>query len=472
MPLILPGNVTSATAGAYEVANSLMIEGGDSASLSRTFGTPSDAKKWTFSTWYKSSTSGTGHIFGCGTSSQTGSGHSYIGIIPNFYAIYYDGSTHWNLISNSEHKDVSAWAHYIFVFDSANGTANSRIKQYVNGTEVTDIGTRTNPSVNYSTAYNNNSITHYIGARGQGGTGTGGQYFAETAFFDGQAYTPDDLGEFDDDTPTIWKPKDISGLTFGNNGFYLDYEDSGTLGNDVSGNNNDFTSNNLAATDQGTDSPTNNFATLNPLQATGIGAVFSEGNLFGEQGAANTYAARINSTIGVSAGKWYAEFKWVQISSSNTSSTVGVSYADIVTTTNPTTTDNGDVSLRMDRTLFNSSTEVSSSYTGSISNNDIIGIALDMDNKKVYFSLNGTWANSSDPANGTNSLAISASSSVETFMVFNCRPLDEYIQANFGSPVYSISSANSDANGYGSFEFSVPSGYYSLCTKNLAEFGG
>ncbi len=73
--------------------------------------------------------------------------------------------------------------------------------------------------------------------------------------------------------------KDVSGLTFGNNGFYLDFEDSSSLGNDAAGSNN-FTATNLATTDQSTDTCTNNFATLNPLNVpTSNAPTFSEGNL-------------------------------------------------------------------------------------------------------------------------------------------------------------------------------------------------
>ena len=102
---------------------------------------------------------------------------------------------------------------------------------------------------------------------------------AEVCFIDGQQLTPTSFGEFDEDSPTIWKPKDVSGLTFGNNGFYLDFENSSSLGADVSGNGNNFTLNNLTSIDQTTDTCTNNFATLNPLQTDHSGnTAFSEGN--------------------------------------------------------------------------------------------------------------------------------------------------------------------------------------------------
>jgi hypothetical protein len=88
-------------------------------------------------------------------------------------------------------------------------------------------------------------------------------YLAEFYQIDGQALSPTDFGEFDEDSG-IWKPIRYTG-SYGTNGFHLDFADSSSLGNDVSGNNNNFTTTNLASTDQTTDTPINNFATLNPL---------------------------------------------------------------------------------------------------------------------------------------------------------------------------------------------------------------
>jgi|TARA_R110001592_G_scaffold347503_1_gene641078 hypothetical protein len=482
---ILPANKLSS---GYDVANSLMIEGGDSASLSRTFGTPTNGKKWTFSTWHKSGTLGTRHMFGCGATNQTGAGHSYIGAIPNFYGIYYDGSsTIWNLISQAIHRDPSAWAHYMFVFDSANGTADNRLIQYVNGVrqiyyaDSYQDGLRTNPDQNYDTAWNSN-ITHYIGTRGQGGTGTGGQYFCETAFFDGQAYAPSNLGEFDENSPTMWKPKDFKDdLTFGNNGFYLEYKQTGTsanssgMGADTSGNDNHFTVTNLTAVDQNTDTCTNNFATFNPLASVIDAPTFTQGNLVIDINNAGKFGAE--SSIGVTQGKWYAEFKLV--ASSDNDMAVGVnSDRDMAADDNAVGFGSNSIGYRETGTLAVDGTD-DISYGNSYTVNDIVGIALDLDNNKLYFSKNGTFQASGDPtsgATGTGAKALAAASATELGAYFFNAGVHSASQngdwaANFGSPPYAISSGNTDGNGYGNFEYAPPAGYFALCTKNLNSFG-
>ena len=120
-----------------------------------------------------------------------------------------------------------------------------------------------------------------------------------------------------------------------------------------------------------------------------------------------------------------------------------------------------------------------SSYGDSYANNDIVGIAVDLTNNKLYFSKNGTWQNSGDPtsgATGTGAKSITDPASTTAganFICFNETRADNNRSCswNFGNPIAALSSGNADANGYGNFEYAPPSGYYSLCTKNLAEFG-
>ena len=101
-------------------------------------------------------------------------------------------------------------------------------------------------------------------------------------------------------------------------------------------------------------------------------------------------------------------------------------------------------------------------------------IALDRTNRKVYFGVNGTWGNSSDPANGTNGIDISSLVTGDTYFigVTNDTGASETVASfNFGNPSHSITSSQSDANGYGNFEYTVPTGYFALNTKNLAQYG-
>ena len=261
-------------------------------------------------------------------------------------------------------------------------------------------------------------------------------------------------------------------------GFYLDFEDSSALGNDVSGNNNDYTPNNLAATDQSTDTCTNNFPTLNSLDNYYAGGTFAEGNL--QVSTRNTGYSYNTATIGVATGKWYWEVKW---SAQPTGTTNQVEIGIAKRTVQSTAVWLGSVawtygyegnSGHVHVSNGNATESVSTTYSVG----DIISVAMDLDNLKIHFAKNGTYTNSSDAAGNSGGVTITApdSTSEDSGFYFPAfgdgnNNLVETGQFNFGSPPYSISSGNADGNGYGNFEYAVPSGYYALNTKNLSEFG-
>jgi hypothetical protein len=279
---------------------------------------------------------------------------------------------------------------------------------------------------------------------------------------DGQQLTPTSFGEFDSDT-NIWKPIDVSGLTFGTNGFYLDFENSGSLGADVSGNGNNFTVNNLTSIDQSTDTCTNNFATLNPLQMaqTNAGSL-SQGNLKLTANSGN-WTTQI-STIAVSSGKWFAQCKAISLSDVDFGG-VGVVSANQSTLAGligqGTTI---GVGYHSPGSLYQNN-NITSSYFPSFTNGDIIGIALDLDNETLQFYKNGSTAGSQ--------IDISSMIATSNYPIhIGCSGhSSSTLEMNYGSPAYSESGGNSDGNGYGNFSMSVPSGYYALNTKNLAEYG-
>ena len=285
--------------------------------------------------------------------------------------------------------------------------------------------------------------------------------------FDGQALDPTSFGEFDEDSG-IWKPIDVSGLTFGTNGFYLDFENSGSLGADVSGNGNNFTVNNLTAIDQTTDTPTNNFCTMNPLiTRSGTAATYSEGNL--KVVWSHSVNVPTMGTLGVQSGKWYYESKMFWGSNSY----IGITYDST-----PTNTDVTGYLLRQTGQKYDAFTGSGSSYTSALSSGDTVMIAFDADNGTLWFGVNGTWSNGATQTeieNGTTTNA--AFSSID--MSYIWLPMGKggissnaRIEANFGNPIYTISSGNSDGNSIGNFEYSVPSGFLSLCTANISEVLG
>ena len=468
MPFILGANTLST--GAYEVANSCRFDDGSSAKLTQTFGTPTTANKFTLSFWIKRSS------FQIGTNTQnilnteTGNLEEMIRFEEqdrlHIFLQNSAGAATASVKPSYQFRDPAAWYHIVIGVDTTQSTDTNRFKFWVNGSRLTAFTTTTYVSQNYTLRLNT-AVEHEFGVR-KGGAFLDA-YIAELVFIDGQQLDADQFGEYNEDSPTIWQPKDVTGLTFGNNGFYLDFEDSGDLGDDESGNSNDWTESGLAATDQSTDTCTNNFATWNPLFRKGTTTpAFAENNLKStfDDGGANEFAL---TTFGVSAGKWYAEVKWP--SNTGTAATA-TGILDMAYTG----TDDPNNAVTNAFGYFGSGTKnvsgTASSYGDSYADNDIIGIAIDMDNNKLYFSKNGTFQDSGDPTSGsTGTGAISIVSGV-TYGIFASDYNSQVAELNTGSPPFSISSGNSDANGYGNFEYSVPSGYLALCTKNLGSDGG
>jgi len=300
-------------------------------------------------------------------------------------------------------------------------------------------------------------------------------YMAEVALIDGTAYAASDFGEFNSDSPTIWQPKDISELTYGTNGFYLDFKDSADLGNDVSGNDNDLTTSGLAATDQMTDTPTNNFATGNPLYKQD--GTFSEGNL-AYTIAASDFDSAI-STFGAANGKWYFESKITATASGTTRNAFGICDARDA---NLVAEDEfGQASGRVGDTIGwtgLAGTQVykngSSEYAGTTyTTDDILSCAIDLDNGFVYLRKNAeAWMNSGDPTSGATGTGGVTITTGETYLFGNTAYGGAAFIMNYGNPPYANTSDAADANGYGRFELAPPSGYYAMCTKNLSEFGG
>jgi hypothetical protein len=361
-------------------------------------------------------------------------------------------------------RDFSAWYNVVVAFDTTQGTEANRIKIYINGTQQSLTEEASGyPTQNWDGIVNNSSYAHNMGYDPEGSAYFDG-YMAEVCFIDGTALDPTSFGEFDEDSG-IWKPIAVSGLTFGTNGFYLDFEDSAALGDDVSGNGNDFTVNNLTAIDQTTDTPTNNFITMNPLDNYYAASTFSEGNC--KMVTAGTPQTWNTSTFGVSSGKWYCEIKLTNDGSGG-SSLFGIADRPTVSATaelGELATTYAYLSSGNFRTNNTNTSNGVSSADG-----DIIGIALDLDSAQntISYYKNGTIIGSAQditaPVSGNYFIASSdwldGASDVCTY---------EY---NFGNPTFTISSGNTDGNGYGNFEYAVPSGYLSLCTANLSEVLG
>ena len=478
---ILGGN--GAVAGGYAIDNSLRFNDDDSAHLSRTPSSSSNRKTWTWSGWVKRSTLGTQQKFFVAGTSDSNRTMLYFET-DNTLRVYFRASgvdygrgsgSAVGQVSTAIFRDVSAWYHILVSVDLTASDASSplradanRLKFYVNGIQQTNDTSHT--FANFSLTQNTDTLVnhtneHSIGLQGNDNTGDFDGYMAEVYLIDGTAKSPTDFGEFDSDSG-IWKVKEYDG-SYGTNGFKLNFSDSGSLGADSSPNSNSFTPSNLSATDQTTDTPTNNFCTLNPNDNYWANSTFSEGNC--KMVTAGSGYGYPRSTMGISSGKWYFEAKASNLS--------GNLFVGIVSTTGTGTEQevgnkSNDYGYKFTSGAIRENT-VETSYGNSLGTSDILGVGIDLDNNKLYFSKNGTWQNSANPETNTGGFSITAPSSTLLGEYFASASdinssNSSTVAFNFGNPAFSITSGNSDGNGYGNFEYAPPSGYLALCTQNLA----
>ena len=465
MPTILGANTLSS---GYDVANSLKFNYDSSDYLNKTLGTATNRKIFTISMWVKRSelygvNSETKYLMSAGNNASTNIDEFYFRHDTLDFSGYESSTQEFQLRTNALFRDVSAWYHVVVAYDSTQGTASNRIKMYVNGSQITSFSTETYPDQNHEPLFNSN-IAHEIGRNTDARYFDG--YITEVVFIDGQALDPTSFGEFDEDSPTIWKPISVSSLTFGNNGFYLDFEDSGSLGNDKAGSNN-FTVNNLTAADQSTDTCTNNFCTLNPLYNHDGSYTLSEGNtqFLGTGGNDHTLG-----TLGVQgSGKWYFE---AEFDTNKEACYAGFADSDLA---NNLASDAAGVTVfigmyRDDETL-NIGGSSEGAYT-SVANGDIFGFAIDLDassgSRTVIIQKNGSTID-------TITIPTANEDNIFIPIVGDTSSSDGLLKCNFGgTPNPTPSSGVADANGHGSFEYSPTISsvnYFALCTKNLAEFG-
>ena len=482
MVAILGANSVS---GGYEVSNSLRFNNDDSAFLSLTQ-TAGNRRLITFSTWLKRSSLGDQNIFNGGNSTSEFTA-LYFTSADELFLYDYRGAEGMSLKLNRKFRDVSAWYHIVVAFDTTQSTASNRVKFYVNGVQETSFSISNYPAQNLDLMLNvNSSFTTRIGRYPTSSSLYFDGYMCETAVVEDSQLDPTSFGEFDDNN--VWIPKDLSDLTFGDEGFYLKYKQTGTsqnssgIGADTSGEDNHFAVTNLAATDITEDTCTNNFATFNPLFRSNFDndGTFLEGNCQRDftDNANRGYGM---STIGVTSGKWYWEIKVIGSDVSRIG--IGVGYDGLSAFTSPFYDNNPSLGMHFYSSASVSANGSTQSYGSAASANDIFMYALDMDNHLIWLGVNGSWFNSATVTEIQNSTAtndITTKLSSQTFLNSG-EPVFPMVndlsttgasqfQINFGNPPFSISSGNNDGK-YGNFEYAPPSGYYALCTKRLAEFG-
>jgi len=426
----------------------------------------SSEKKLTISTWIKRSYTGEESLIG---NTATGSNWAMFYFNGNNnlqFASYINSSYVVRVTTNRKFNDVGAWYHLQATLDVSLGTPEAKI--YVNGEEQTDLAYNVQPSQNANTGW-------FYDWNFEVGVMFGSSYYlngclADTYYIQGYVYPPSTFGETDATTGE-WKPVLNPTINYGGNGgnsCHLKFENSANMDLDSGDNNLTFTTSGTLTQTQ--DSPSNVFATLNPLLQSGIGTL-TNGNL---SHASSSGIKHIASTLGMTSGKFYAEAKYTGGGNYNG---VGIITEDAFSTTsNWYSTTNGALLYYTD--VYSGGNTYGTFATPSTG--DIIGIALDLDNGYMYLSNNGTWGNSGDPtsgSSGTGGIATSLIGTLGTDTFFFASEQDATSGTrgadwNFGNGFYGttqISSEGTNASGIGKFEYDVPTGYTALSTKGLNE---
>ena len=475
MSIIIPAN--SAVAGGYDVANSCRFDGAaDFLKKARAdMSTATNQKKFTISTWVKRSELGDAGMLWSSYHNATNYLHFQFQDSDAIKFKDFTGSTRAEYITTRLFRDVSAFYHILLNVDTTDGVAGDRQQIWINGVRETAFGTSSSYSINTVPEQGTTDIDMFVGREGGGADYYNG-YLAQNVFIDGLALNPDSFGEFDEDSG-VWKPIDVSELTFGNNGYYLDFEDSANLGNDANGGA-DFAETGLAAIDQTTDTCTNNFATLNPLANVIAPVTLTEGNL--KIAMTNSKGGNL-STISCTDGKYYAEMK-ITTAPQDFRFHWGIMPHPVIAADDPINAANAGIMLSGYNAVIYAANGIINNFygnaTGRFSGNPILGLAIDLKSatRTIAISINGAWVTGSNATDTdfSNALKVDITSYVATYPNWfigcgsgNGSGTTGVYELNFGNPIFT-GTDQADGNDRGSFEYPPPSGYLALCTKNLS----
>jgi len=451
---------------------SARFNSGSSDYLNRTPASNGNRQIYTYSTWFKLSkidTTNYQYLFSAfyGNLSR----YTTINIKNNQVLQFYSGlySTSSTTVSawfetTQVFRDLSAWYHLVIAVDTTQATSTNRVKIYLNGSQITSFSTSTYPSQNDNHFVNYTTTPNYIGQQNSAEYFNG--YMSEVYMIDGQQLTPSSFGA--SNASGVWYPIPYTG-SYGTNGFNLKFGNASSLGTDSSPNGNNFTVNNLTSVDQSTDSTLNNFCTLNPLFPQNDNLTFTNGNLQATKPSGSGTGSYF-ANFGVSAGKWYWEMKCNAVGGND--QWIGIGQMRTLATSGYPGNDTYCVAAGSGGEVRYNGTTVSSYTMASWTAGDIIMVALDMTNSRVYWGKNGTWQDSGDPVTGTNPYTNGTIFDGNfIFPVGSLYQSNGDVAYNFGAGTTYAANNYADGNGYGNFSYAVPSGYYALCTANLNTYG-
>ena len=460
-------------ADAYTIERSLRFNSGDSAYLSRSPSSAGNSQTFTLSWWMKRcDVTGTGNqrIFGRATgSNQFSIMHESNGRFYCYFNLTSPTDTS-ELTFDVKLVDPSAWYHCVMAFDTTQATDSNRIKFWLNGVlQNSNMATANWPSQNASFKWNEDlgGLNYFIGGISSFYTNT---YLTEIHNVDGTALTADDFGEYSSEYPDVWNPKEYTG-SYGTNGFYLNFSDptsTTTISEDQSGQGNDWTANNISVSGTGTDSmldsPTmgsqsdtgaggevsGNYATFNFVDKGNV--TLSNGNLSANANIDDNVKGTLHIPEDV---KIYFEFTVDQRGGGGSQSPiVGVCLNDLKMTQNADAQGSKVWAYAATGNKLGGGSQYAS-HGDSLSADDVLGVAIDRANGRIWFSKNGTWQNSSDPTDGSDSNAAFTNVPTTGILCF-------FYGNNNGTPGTGTLNCGQRA-----FSYNAPTDYKVLCTTSF-----
>ena len=479
--LIRQGASGAGDAPLFQIDQSIRFDPAATGRLTKTFGSSaSNRRTHTYSFWTKigqeaDGTNSSGGCFFLSTNDTGANAGDYLHLNGSLQLRYWSNeSSAETFKTNRLFRDHAAWYHIVLVNDRDTDSSNDAVRVYINGERETNFAVDNIAGrKGQDTMVNASSFLWQI-QRFTSLNVYGDCYMAEIHFVDGYAYGPEYFGKFSDDN--IWIPIEYT-ESHGTNGFHIDGRDASDIGDDESGNGNDFTATNLATHDILTDTPTNNFCTINPIyaDASNINSLTLTNGMLEVAGTSGNFD-HLGFTFGLpKSGKWYFEY------------TIGGLYDGfgfvIVGEEGSISGGNGigQVSASQGGAIQYQGWIQGASYTvnfgATFTAGHIHQVAIDVDNGKLYYGIQNTYyaadaGTDGNPSAGTNHLdTFDFSTNDISLLTMVSTGTAQNQHWNFGQNGTfngtKTAQGNSDANGHGDFFYAVPTNYLSLCTKNL-----